>query len=326
MIGHAWVKRLFIDKKYRSDPDNPEATENPDDYLFIPATVDDNKFLMESSPGYVRNLAQMPEDLRRAYRYGDWDAIEGGSYFNEFNEKLHTCASFKIPDNWKRYRSFDYGLDKFACFWWAVDEDGRAWCYREYCRSGLIVQDAAQAIREHTLPGENIVTTYAPPDMWNRQKDTGRTMAELFISNGIPITKSDNNRVQGHMLIKEMLAPVKLKDPYVKKRYKEGEIPDTLPGMIFFKNCKEILEDLPAIQHDDNNPNDCAKEPHEVTHTVDGVRYFAINRKLPAEAVISPTSPRQKYEEWMQSQDNGGEEYDTYMCGGEPTPSYIGVG
>ena len=325
-IGHAWVKRLFIDKKYRSDPDNPEATENPDDYLFIPATVDDNKFLMESSPGYVRNLAQMPEDLRRAYRYGDWDAIEGGSYFNEFNEKLHTCASFKIPDNWKRYRSFDYGLDKFACFWWAVDEDGRAWCYREYCRSGLIVQDAAQAIREHTLPGENIVTTYAPPDMWNRQKDTGRTMAELFISNGIPITKSDNNRVQGHMLIKEMLAPVKLKDPYVKKRYKEGEIPDTLPGMIFFKNCKEILEDLPAIQHDDNNPNDCAKEPHEVTHTVDGVRYFAINRKLPAEAVISPTSPRQKYEEWMQSQDNGGEEYDTYMCGGEPTPSYIGVG
>lgn len=162
--------------------------------------------------------------------------------------------------------------------------------------------------------------------MWNRQKDTGRTMAELFISNGIPITKSDNNRVQGHMLIKEMLAPVILKDPYVKKRYKEGEIPDTLPGMIFFKNCKEILEDLPAIQHDDNNPNDCAKEPHEVTHTVDGVRYFAINRKLPAEAVISPTSPRQKYEEWMQSQDNGGEEYDTYMCGGEPTPSYIGVG
>lgn len=268
MIGHAWVKRLFIDKKYRSDPDNPEATENPDDYLFIPATVDDNKFLMESSPGYVRNLAQMPEDLRRAYRYGDWDAIEGGSYFNEFNEKLHTCASFKIPDNWKRYRSFDYGLDKFACFWWAVDEDGRAWCYREYCRSGLIVQDAAQAIREHTLPGENIVTTYAPPDMWNRQKDTGRTMAELFISNGIPITKSDNNRVQGHMMIKEMLAPTKLKDPFVRKMYEaSGNVPETLPGMIFFKNCKEVLEDLPAIQHDDNNPNDCAKEPHEVTHT-----------------------------------------------------------
>ena len=363
-IGHAWVKRLFIDKKYRTDPDNPEATENPDDYLFIPATVDDNKFLMESSPGYVRNLAQMPEDLRRAYRYGDWDAIDSGAYFSEFSEKTHTCKSFKIPDNWKRYRSFDYGLDMFACFWWAVDEDGRAWCYREYCRSGLIVQDAAQAIREHTLPGENIITTYAPPDMWNRQKDTGRTMAELFISNGIPITKSDNNRVQGHMLIKEMLAPVKLKDPYVKKMYESANkeaasiaevtarlsengkkavkagiskalgttetelprIPETLPGMIFFSNCKEILEDLPAIQHDENNPNDCAKEPHNVTHTVDGVRYFAINRKLPAEAVISPTSPRQKYEEWMQSQDNGGEDYDTYMCGGEPTPSYIGVG
>ena len=29
-------------------------------------------------------LASMPEDLRRAYRYGDWDAL-GGSYFPELS-------------------------------------------------------------------------------------------------------------------------------------------------------------------------------------------------------------------------------------------------
>ncbi len=35
-VGHEWVKRLFIDKKYR-------PTENPDDYTFIAARVYDNK-------------------------------------------------------------------------------------------------------------------------------------------------------------------------------------------------------------------------------------------------------------------------------------------
>ena len=58
----------------------------------------------------------------------------------------------------------------FACFWWAVDEDGRCWCVREYEESGLIVQDAAAKMLEHTLPNEKISLTYAPPDMWSRQR------------------------------------------------------------------------------------------------------------------------------------------------------------
>ena len=332
-VGHAWVKRLFITKQYRIDPDDPEASENPKDYVFIPATVDDNTALLKTQGGkqYVRLLAQLPEDLRKAHRYGDWDAIEGGSYFSEFNEAVHTCNSFKMPNHWKRYRSFDYGLDMFCCLWWAVDEDGRAWCYREYARKGLIVQEAAAAMREHTLPGENIITTYAPPDMWSRQKDTGRTMAELFMHNGIGITRSDNNRVQGHMVMKEMLAPIPLKDRYLVAMYGNDEngkpkAPDKVPAMVFFKGCKGIIEDIQEIQHDENNPNDCAKEPHEITHSVDACRYFAINRKLPAEIVAE--SPVNRYNDWLATLDNGGAsatDYDSYMCGGEPTRSYIGV-
>ena len=30
-----------------------------------------------------------------------------------------------------------------------------------------------------TLPGERILCTIAPPDLWSTQKDTGKTMAEL---------------------------------------------------------------------------------------------------------------------------------------------------
>ena len=194
-----------------------------------------------------------------------------------------------------------------------MDEDGRCWCYREYEKENLIVQEAAAKIKDHTLPTENISITYAPPDMWARVKDTGRTMAELFTLNGVPIVKSDNNRVQGHMMIKDMLAPIPLKDPFVRKLF--ADPPDALPGLMFFEDLESVISDLGDIQADDNNPNDCAKQPHEVTHTVDGIRYFCVSRVLTAEP--TPEVLAKDVEEDV------GTDYDEYMCGGEITQSYM---
>ena len=124
-VGHRWVKRLFIDRDFITGRENPEENENPDDYCFIPATVEDNTALLKSSPGYLRMLSAMPENLRRAYRYGEWDAL-GGNYFPELREDTHLAEPFAIPRGWRRYRAFDYGLDMFACAWFAVDESGRS--------------------------------------------------------------------------------------------------------------------------------------------------------------------------------------------------------
>ena len=46
-------------------------------------------------------------------------------YFDNFRPDVNVRKSFVIPPHWQMYRSFDYGLDMFTCFWWAVDEDGR---------------------------------------------------------------------------------------------------------------------------------------------------------------------------------------------------------
>lgn len=300
-VGHRWVKRLFIDKEYITNSDKPEENEDPNDYLFIPATVEDNKALLESSPGYLKMLSSMPEDLRRAYRYGDWDSL-GGNYFPEFSDGLHVVEPFKIPSNWKRYRAFDYGLDMFACAWFAVDEEGRSYMYREYSESNLITQDAAKMMLNLTLPGEKIEVTFAPPDMWNRQKDSGKTMAEIFMEFGVPIVRADNNRVQGHMLIKEMLA----------KR------PDGKPSLLFFNTCNQTTDDIKDIQADDKNPNDCAKEPHEVTHRVDAVRYYCISRTMAAEA--------ERVEAEYEDAEDEEEDYDDYMTGGPVTASYMAYG
>lgn len=311
-IGHRWVKRLFIDRVYKTNCENPEENEDPSDYTFIFATVEDNKWLLKSSPKYLQQLSNMPEDLRRAFRYGDWDAI-GGNYFKEFSTHTHCVKPFKIPAHWPRYRSGDYGLDMLSVCWWAVDEDGRCWCYRHYEKKGLIISEAAAAIREHTTASDGAPITYFPPDMWNRQKDTGRTMAEVFAMNGVPITKSDNNRVQGHMLMKEMMSPIPLNDSTVKGLF-NGKAPDKLPGLMFFDDLKGILEDIRDIQSDEDNPNDCAKQPHDVTHSVDAVRAFCITRSFPAD----------KPPETDEEEDEGETtDYETYMCGGAPSAGYL---
>lgn len=297
-VGHRWVKRLFIDRNFRTDSANPEENENPEDYYFIQATVDDNTALLSSKDGdaYKKMLSSLPENIRAAHRYGDWDVLSG-NYFPEFSIGKHVIAPFKIPSHWTRYRSFDYGLDMLAVVWAAVDEKGRAYIYRELRQSNLNVSEAAQAILDNTGRDERISVTFAPPDMWNRQKDSGKSMAELFMVNGVPIIKADNNRVQGWLQVKEFLM--------------DGE--DGRPGLVLFNGCKGLIEDIQNIQTDEKNPNDCAKQPHDITHGPDSLRYFCVSRTLPSELPVAETY-RDEFDE---------ENAEDEMTGGEISTGYI---
>ena len=310
-IGHRWVKRLFIDRQYRTGSDNPAENENPDDYTFIAATVYDNPHLLKSNPKYLAQLSALPESIRKAHRDGDWTAL-GGNYFKGFGDQ-NLMKPFKIPSHWPVYRAFDYGLDMLDVGWFAVDEDGRSWCFREYAQPNLKIQDAAAEIRGHTLADEQIRVTYAPPDMWNRLKNDSRTMAELFFEYNVPILKANNDRVQGHMIMANAMLPIPLKDPYVKKLFGD-DVPDMLPGLMFFDNLNGVIGDIKDIQADEKNPNDCAKEPHEVTHSVDMVRYYCVSRY----GLADHPETRQTWRE-----DDDEQDYDEYMCGGEITSDYM---
>ncbi len=68
--GHDYIKRLFITKEYR-------AGEDPEDYSFIQALVQDNTALMEKDPDYIKQLEALPPKLREAWLNGSWDIFEG---------------------------------------------------------------------------------------------------------------------------------------------------------------------------------------------------------------------------------------------------------
>lgn len=315
-VGHFWVKRLFIDRNFKVDPEHPEKTENPKDYKFIFAKAEDNLAMLEENESYLEDISKMAES--DAMRYGDWNVMSG-QYFDNFDQAKHVKKHFAIPDHWNKYRSFDYGLDMFACFWWAIDTDGRAWCFRSYEHENLNPQDAARCVVQNTLPSEKIMCTYAPPDMWNRQRETGRTTAEIFFLNGVEVVKADNNRVQGHMVMRSLLDPIPLHDEYVIKRLGgKSKAPKELPALMFFDVVGDAIEDIQAIQHDENNANDCAKTPHDVTHTVDAIRYFAINRQI----ISQMPEIKKTYDPFVDEPEPDDDGWG-YLAGGEITNAYI---
>ena len=259
-VGHGWVKRLFIDRRYREH-------ENPEDYTFIPARVYDNRVLMERDPGYAAMLERLDPELRRAWLEGDWDLM-AGQYFASFRRETHVVAPFAIPDHWRRYITLDYGLDMLACYWVAVDPRGRAWVYRELYRPDLIISEAADLILRNTPPGERIHARFAPPDLWNRRQDTGRSVAEVFARQGLPLTRASNDRVMGWYDLQEWLKVRTLGS-------EEG------PGLRIFDCCTNLIRTLPALRRDSRDPNDCAVTPHELTHAPDAIRYFVAGRPCP---------------------------------------------
>lgn len=271
-IGHNWVKERFIDigppyKTYNDEKGNSRC--------FIPAKVEENVHLMAADPGYKKRLLNLEEKHQQALLYGNWD-IYDGQFFTEFKRDIHVVEPFTIPPHWRKYFAMDYGLDMLAAYVIAVDEHNRAYVMREYCESKLIISAAAKKVCE-LCADDDIDEYYAPGDLWAKRQETGRSVAEIFYDNGIMLTKTDNNRVSGWANLHEWLKPF------------EDETGTMTANLVIFNTCTELIRCLPALIHDKKNVNDVSKEPHDITHSPDAIRYFVMGRPLPAE-----TKPEQK--------------------------------
>lgn len=266
-VGHEWVKRLFISRRYK-------ASEKPEDYTFIAATVFDNKVLLEKDQEYVNMLNNLNDGLRQAWRDGNWDML-AGRYFSEFDRSVHVIEPFAIPEHWRRYRAIDYGLDCLACVWAAVDELGNYYIYREYAESDKIISDGAHDIVSLS-EGEHIQFTAAPPDMWSRSQESAKSKADLFAEGGLVLIKSSNDRESGWLAIKDLM---KVHD--VTETQKESRLK-------IFSSCTNLIECIPALQRNSKKPNDCMTEPHDITHLPDALRYLCVQFA----AAATPIKPK----------------------------------
>ncbi|MBQ8213764.1 MAG: phage terminase large subunit [Clostridia bacterium] len=262
-VGHGWVKRLFIDRRYRSD-------ERAEDYRFIPARVFDNPVLLASDPDYVSQLESLPPILKDAWLYGRWDVFEG-QFLPEFDPAVHVTQKLPPLGSLRCFAAFDYGLDMLAALVLGVDGKGDLYVLRECCIPDLILREAALRISDlcRGIPVEYAV---ASPDLWNRRQDTGRSGFEIMQATpGMPpMCAADDRRISGWRILREYL------------HGGEGS-----PRLWIHASCHVLIDSLPALLCDPNRPEDASGEPHDVTHAPEALRYAVMSRfALPCEREI----------------------------------------
>lgn len=253
-INSHWTKDRYWDNEY---PDTFRLT----------TTYKCNEWLDEQDRKKIEDLEFTNPDRYKVVGLGEY-GIPGGTYFGEFRTDIHVIEPLVIPSDWRKYVTLDYGLDMLAAYWIAVDNRQKAYVYKELYQSNLIISDAAKEIRR--VNGNDKIYQYlAPPDLWNRRQETGKSAAELFNDNGVRLTKSDNDRVQGWYNLKEWLAPY------------EDEQSIMTASLVITKNCVNLIRCLPQLQSDDRDPNDVSNTPHELTHGPDAIRGFVCGRPRP---------------------------------------------
>lgn len=285
-LGHQWLKRVFIEKRLNS-------REDPSDYAFIQALVDDNPALIQNDPGYVRRLEAEPnEALRKAYRYGDWDVF-AGQFFGELSREVHLIPAFEIPPHWRRFGSYDFGFNHPAAFgWFAGDEDGNVFLYREYLKAQRRVDQFAADIKKFpdTLRLDYIKAGH---DCWAKKAvirtGTPPTIAEEFQNQGITLSRAQTDRVQGANQVRNYLA-------WQKTASGRDE-----PRFFIFDTCPITYDTLGRMQTDPDCVEDVLKvdasegDPMTGDDGYDMVRYGLMSRPQIADRLrvtLKPGTPQ----------------------------------
>lgn len=283
-VGHAWVKRLFIDKVYR-------RSERAEDYTFIPSLVYENEWLMENDPDYVRTLENLPEERKQAMLYGNWDVYDG-QFFPEFDRSIHVIEPKKVPDVFKLYRVLDYGLDMLACYHILIETNGDVNVIHEIYESELIASEAAAKILETTkklgFTEKDVYLTLAPDDLWSRDASLGKSVNDIMYENGLIMTKVSRDRVAGWLAVKELTKVEEVRDKITGDPYKKAKLR-------IYSVCNNLIRCLPLLQYHDTKHNDVAINPHEITHGPDALRYFAIYWVSTPTLELAPREMRMKW-------------------------------
>ena len=316
-VGHAWVKRLFIDRNYREG-------ERAEDYAFIRSRVYDNRSLLRADPDYVRRLEALPQRLREAWLEGNWDVFEG-RFFEEWRASPDLAAaraagcelgeeellrerrwthviepidlSRGAARGWRICRSYDFGYARpFSCAWWAVDYEGVIYRVLELYGATATPNEGvkwppekqfaeiARIEREHPWLRGKTISGVADPAIWDASR--GESVAETAVRCGVYFTPGDNNRIAGWMQL------------HYRMQFDENGY----PRMYVFSNCKAFLRTIPLLLYDPQRPEDLDSSLED--HAADEARYFCMSR--PVRALCEPEEKPIPFDPLDQNKSSGG--------------------
>jgi phage terminase large subunit len=254
-----WVRAMFIDKTV-------DAAEfpnyKPDEYAYIPSKLEDNPYLNED---YEQGLLDLPLELRKAYRDGDWD-IFPGQYFPEWRRGSHVSHDHvSYPSDFPRVRAVDWGFVKPGwCGWFVMLPDGQSYLEDEYVFTRTIASDVAKEIDRRTKArGIKVRYTVGDTAMWTPDAQTGESISETFARFHVPMIQSDKDRLNG----------------WARLRHWLRASPSGQPWLMASPECRYYNRTIPSLVSDEHKPEDVDSDGED--HAADAVRYFCMSRPMP---------------------------------------------
>ncbi|MDP4158223.1 MAG: hypothetical protein Q8911_00465 [Bacillota bacterium] len=204
-----------------------------------------------------------------------FSAAEGVA-FPEFSYDLHVVKPFDIPAHWRKWRSADNGYtDPFAWYWYAVDEFGTVYVYREYTRDPkepkVSYSDQARQVTLKT-GNEHIGFTVVGHDAWavnplTRSNNTpqGKSIIDFYIEGGVKdCIRAVTDRIFRKATIHEYLKP-----------YFDENAEVMTSKVKIFSTCEKLVETLPQMLIDDRDPE--KYQENDIDHWVDSFGYGIIS-------------------------------------------------
>jgi hypothetical protein len=143
--------------------------------------------------------------------------------------------------------------------------EDRTYIYRELYLTEHTVKDISNQVK--MLDNyERVGIRYADPAIWKGgSSNTGETVAQMFINEGISFTPANNDRIAGKNAWHDMLAP-----------HKDGK-----PKLQIFSSCINLIRTLPSLPYDLHRVEDVDTKSED--HLYDAGRYGLVNqiRKTP---------------------------------------------
>jgi hypothetical protein len=254
----------------------------------------------------------------RAWLEGDWSVVEG-AFFDGWSGR-NIVRPFRVPREWARFRSFDWGSAKpFSVGWWAVAGEafeaesaagpvriGRGTLVRyaewygargpdkglkltaEQVAEGIASREAAMA--EGGDP--RVFAGVADPSIF--REDGGPSIAERMARAGVSWRPADNSRVArgGGGSGGGGGAPLGGWDQMRARIAGDEEG----PALVVFDTCRDFIRTVPALQHDPARPEDVDTRSED--HAADECRYACMSRPMARRVDEAAVRRVRDYERW----------------------------
>jgi hypothetical protein len=239
-----WWDAPVMERKIGEEEDGTPIVRT---WMFFPATLEDNpdpKFIKT----YRRQLLAQPAFRRSALLEGNWFVTANSHFAEVWDARVHTCDPFRIPKEWKVFRSMDWGYRQPGVIhWWAINPEQTLFCIKELTfkekmdwQVAEMVKDIEAALKLDLVDGDRSrITGPCDTQLWE-QRGSEKTKAATFADHGVFWRKADKRSRQRNF-------------EFVTERLRDHENGRKEAGIVFFRSCRHIIRWIPSVQTDPHN-------------------------------------------------------------------------